>query len=415
MALKPSIHFKVHQKKHRSRWSKPLGRLRHAVNERYIMNTYLNLCTQVPQPGGTVDWTWFLHAFPALGLLATTPQDSYYHAEGDVWIHTCMVVEALINNDDYAQATADERFVLFYAALFHDIAKPDTTVIDEQSGKISQPGHSRRGAIDARILLWRSGVPFALREAICRIITVHQVPFFAIAGNKNGQSAEFIIRKLSHELDLRLLCAVAEADMRGRDFEKKADCLVEIELFRELAKEEACYGQAKQFADRHTQLAYFRGADIAVDYPFHQNAGSKVIVMSGLPASGKNTWVAQHHADLPVISFDDARLELGLKHGANEGAVAHKAIDDAKALLRKKAPFVWNATHLSSQMRKKTLDLLFAYQAEVEVVYLEHTEELILSRNKKRDTSLSNAAISKMLFKWEVPLPTEAHAVQYPK
>lgn len=201
--------------------------------------------------------------------------------------------------------------------------------------------------------------------------------------------------------------------MQGRDYEKKADSLVEIELFRELAREEGCYGQPKQFVDAHTRLAYFRGAEISPDYPFFQNPGSRVIVLSGLPAVGKNTWVAQHHPDLPVISFDDARAELGLKHGANEGAVAHKAIDDAKALLRKRAPFIWNATHLSAQMRKKTLDLLYAYDAEVELIYLEQPEALILSRNQRRDTSLSNAGIMKMLFKWEVPLPTEAHRVRY--
>jgi hypothetical protein len=37
----------------------------------------------------------------------------------------------------------------------------------------------------------------------------------------------------------------------------------------------------------------------------------------------------------------------------------------------------------------------------------------LLSRNHQRDTSLSNAGIMKMLFKWEMPLPTEAHAVRY--
>ena len=105
---------------------------------------------------------------------------------------------------------------------------------------------------------------------------------------------------------------------------------------------------------------------------------------------------------------------LGLKHGENEGAAAHRAVDFAKQMLREKAPFVWNTTHLSSQMRKKTLDLLFAYDAQVEIVYLEQPPAVIFKRNTRRDTSLSNKSIERMLFKWEVPLPTEAHAVDYP-
>ncbi|MES2295744.1 MAG: AAA family ATPase [Pseudomonadota bacterium] len=377
--------------------------------------TYKQMAEHVPQAGQGPDWAWFLHAIPALRELEATPQDPYYHAEGNVWIHTRMVVEALLRGPDFIDGSSDERFVLFYAALLHDIAKPATTVIDTDSGRIGQPGHSKRGAIDVRILGWYAGIPFALREQICRIITVHQLPFFAIGGNKHGQSAEFIVRKLSHELDLRLLAAVAQADMQGREFEKKGDCLVDIELFRELARDEDCYGKPKAFADRHTMLSYFRGAAIAPDYSLHQNAGSHVTVMSGLPASGKNHWVSHQRAHLPVVSIDDARMELGLAHGDNEGAAAHRAIDFAKEMLRAKSDFVWNTTHLSAQMRKKTLDLLYAYDAQVSLIYLEQPPQVIFKRNTQRDTSLANKSIERMLFKWEVPLPTEAHAVEYPE
>ncbi len=179
------------------------------------MTTYEHMAAHVPAPGETPDWKWFLHAIPALTLLAATPQDPYYHAEGNVWIHTRMVIEALMRAPEYIDGNDGERFILFYAALLHDIAKPATTVIDPESGRIGQPGHSKRGAIDARILCWHAGVPFALREQLCRIITVHQLPFFALAGNKHGQSAEFLIRKLSHELDLRLLAAVAQAERKA--------------------------------------------------------------------------------------------------------------------------------------------------------------------------------------------------------
>ncbi len=378
------------------------------------MITYKQMAEQVPAPAAAPDWAWFLHAIPALQSLAHTPQDPHYHAEGDVWTHTRMVVEALLRGPDYAESNAEQRFILFYAALLHDIAKPATTVIDPDSGRIGQPGHSKRGAIDIRILGWHAGIPFALREAVCRIVAVHQLPFFALAGNKNGQSAEYLVRKLSHELDLRLLAAVAQADMVGRHFVGKDDCLVDIDLFRALAMEEDCYGRPRAFANAHTRLAYCRGAGIAPDFAHHQSPGSRVTVMSGLPASGKNTWVAQQRRGLPVVSIDDAREQLGLKHGSNEGACAHRAIDFAKELLRAKAPFVWNTTHLSAQMRKKTLDLLYAYDAEVELVYLEQPPAVIFKRNTGRDTSLTNKAIERMLFKWEVPLPTEAHVLVYP-
>ena len=366
----------------------------------------------VPVNGAAPDFNACLEAFPALEFAKETPQGSY-HREGNVWIHTKLVVDELLALPDYQSAARTDQEILFLAALLHDIAKYSTTVIDPVTGEIGQPGHSRKGAIDARIALWDAGAPFDVREAICRLISVHQVPFFALEGSRRRKSPEFIVRELSWQLSIPLLAALAEADMRGRICDDKQKVLDNIELFRELAREEGCYGQPRKFADAHTRVSYFRGADVHPDYPLYQEVGSKVVVMSGLPASGKNTWVEEHLSWWPVVSFDDAREELGLRHGKDEGRVAHYAVDQAKALLRDKAPFVWNATHLSESMRKKTIDLLFAYNAEVEIVYLERPRAELLRRNSKRDTSLSNKTLESMLHRWDVPLPTEAHTTGY--
>ncbi len=374
---------------------------------------YEQLRALVPAPGQQPDFPACLAAFPALELAKTTPQDPRYHGEGDVWTHTQMVVEALLALPQYRDANRADQEIVFLAALLHDIAKHSTTVIDPVTGAIGQPGHSRKGAIDARIALWDAGVPFAVREAICRLINVHQVPFYALAGSRRGKSAEFIVRELSWQLDIPLLAMLAEADMRGRVCADQQQVLDNIALFCEVARDEDCFGQPRRFADAHTAVSYFRGAQVHPDYALFQEPGSQVIVMSGLPASGKNSWVAKHHPDLPVVSFDDAREALGLAHGKNEGKVAHLAVDRAKDLLRRRQPFVWNATNLSELMRKKTLDLLYDYHAEVDLVYLEQPRAELLRRNTRRDTSLSNKTLTAMLHRWDLPLPTEAHRVVY--
>ncbi|WNW10222.1 AAA family ATPase [Pseudomonas sp. DTU_2021_1001937_2_SI_NGA_ILE_001] len=368
----------------------------------------------LPAPGQEPDWAALMHGIPALLALEGTPQDPLYHAEGNVLIHTRMVVEALLDSAAYAAASTEQRFILFYACLLHDIAKPSTTVIDEATGRIGQPGHSARGAVDARVILWRAGVPFDIRETICRIIAVHQVPFFALNDRRGDKPAEYVVRKLSWELPLWMLCAVASADMQGRGFDGKQAVLDDIELFRLLAEEEGCLHHPRAFADAYTRLAYFQGAKVHPDYALHrEREGSSVIVMCGLPASGKNTWVASQHPHLPCVSFDDAREELGLAHGKNEGRVAHHAIDKARQLLRERQPFVWNATHLSRQMRKKTLDLLHGYGAQVTLCYLEQAEKELYRRNSQRDSSLRNKDLARMFHRWEVPTPVEAEAVEY--
>ena len=371
-----------------------------------------DLMNHVPAPGAAFDGAPWLDAFPQLERAKTTPQDPIHHAEGDVWTHTCMVAESLAAHADYAALTLTERQTVFGAAVLHDVAKCDTTQIDAD-GRIRQPGHSRRGAIDARIALWDMGAPVPQREAICRLIGVHQEPFFAIDGSRSGLSGPQLVRRLSWLADLHLLALLAEADMRGRICADAQRVLDHIELFRELAREEGCDRQPRVFADAHTALACFRGAQAHPDYALHHEPGARVTLMSGLPASGKNTWVAAHRAGQPVVSFDDARAALGLRHGKNEGAVAHHAIDQAKALLRERRDFVWNATHLSDAMRRKSLDLCLAYGATVEIVHLEAPRAMLLQRNTRRDTSLCNADLLRMLHKWEAPLPTEAHALSF--
>ena len=99
-----------------------------------------------------------------------------------------------------------------------------------------------------------------IREDIVNIIATHQVPFFAFAdkpkvgSNKPLRTPEYIAHQLSWQLPLNLLINVATADMLGRTFKDKQNCLDDIELFKEVAKEQNCYLQPRQFPDSTTRL-----------------------------------------------------------------------------------------------------------------------------------------------------------------
>ena len=358
--------------------------------------------------GNQVDFAACLALFPVLEQAKTTPQDPVYHGEGDVWTHTQMVVAELLVLADFQAASESEQRILFLAALLHDVAKYRTTVINED-GRIGQPGHSKKGALDARILLWELGLPFAEREAVCSLIAVHQVPFFAFENNHHGHAPQWLCHSLSWQTNVRLLCALAEADMQGRVCADKSRALDNIALLRELAREEGCEQTPKVFANEHTRLRYFQGHEVYPDFALQLPQGSKVTLMCGLPASGKNTWVTQHAGGVPVLSYDDTRQRLGLKYGANEGLVAHTVFEMAKTYLREKQDFVWNATHLSAQMRQKNVAVSLAYDAHVRIAYVEADKATLLKRNQARDSSLSNAKLLQMLKHWEMPSVLEAH------
>ncbi|KDN14395.1 HD domain-containing protein [Snodgrassella communis] len=171
---------------------------------------------QIASTLATDDFSPWLTCIPELNDLIITPQDPSHHGEGNVWVHTQMVVRALLAEEEFTNSTQDEQFVLFMTALLHDIAEPETTIIDENTGKITQPRHSKKGEIRNRILLWRMGVPFDLREQICRIISVHQVPSFALSDTHRNRSPEYLIHRLPWQLPIWMLCLQAKADMKGR-------------------------------------------------------------------------------------------------------------------------------------------------------------------------------------------------------
>lgn len=95
--------------------------------------------------------------FPdALGDLAECPQDPRFHAEGNVAVHTRLVLDALRALPAYAELPLRDRRLLDYAAVFHDCGKPPCTQM-EPDGAITSRGHSLKGAYRAQAALFQDG------------------------------------------------------------------------------------------------------------------------------------------------------------------------------------------------------------------------------------------------------------------
>jgi predicted kinase len=136
--------------------------------------------------------------------------------------------------------------------------------------------------------------------------------------------------------------------------------------------------------------------------------------MSGLPASGKSSWIVTHRHGLSMVSFDAQREAMGVDPEQEQGAVVQVVRENARELLRKRIPFVWDATHLSRATRGKALDLLNAYGARIDIVYIEAPEAELRARNRGRGNAhVPDAVIDRMLQRWEPPLPSEGHSVSY--
>jgi putative nucleotidyltransferase with HDIG domain len=359
-------------------------------------------------PDYAVPWAE-LEALDWVRALGACPQDPVHHAEGDVAVHTRMVLETLVAMPAWRRLDEADRHAVYLACLLHDVAKPATTRVEE-GGRVTAKGHSRRGEVMARRVLWQAGVPFARRELVCGLIRHHQVPFFLIERDD--------ARRLAAEISLVARCdllgLVAEADLRGRVCADAGRVLDNIELYREYCREERCYDRPRPFASDHTRFLFFRGGGgRSPDVEAYDDSACEVVVLSGLPGSGKDTFVRRHLAGWPVVSLDALREEFDVDPSDDQGRVVQAARARAREYLRRGERFAWNATNVTRRFRGPLLALLADYRARIRVAYLEAPADRLFERNRRRPSPVPERAIFSMIDRWEVPDLTEAHAVEY--
>ena len=344
---------------------------------------------------------------PWIAALKGCLQDPVYHAEGDVFIHTQMVMDALAESADWQALDEAARRTTFYGALLHDIGKPART--REEEGRITSRGHSAKGARMARQILWSEGMGFAEREEVCGLVSGHQIPFFAI--ERDAPERLLITRSYQSRLDHLVL--VAEADMRGRVCDDMDRVLGNVALFQEMARELGCLTESYPFPDDHTRVSYFRNEERYHGYTAHDDTEFTVHLMSGLPGSGKDSWIERSGPDLPVISLDEIRKELKVRPDQPQGKVINEAKERGKDFARKKQSFIWNATNISRDMRDLCLGTFWPYNPRVEIHYVEVPASTQAMQNRERNEAVPEKVIARMLEKWEVPAATEAHQVHY--
>lgn len=348
-----------------------------------------------------------LLAYPEFAALQTTRQDPVFHTEGDVWSHTLAAVEVLKAMPAWQALDPEDQFITYAAVLLHDIGKPATTR-DDEDGRIRSPGHAAAGAKIARSLLYREGVPFALREAICGLVRWHGLPPRIM--DRANPEREAIRASLTARTDLLLL--VVEADARGRGAVPNS-YLEAIDLHRELARELGISRLPYPFFSDHTRFRYFQDPSKHHHDQLYDDTRSRVTLLSGLPAAGKDHWIREHAPGQPLVSLDQFRESLGIDPGGKQGRVIEAAREQARVLLREGRPFVWNATNTTRSTRQRVIRLLANYHAHIHIVYLEAPWREILRRNQTRAASVPEKVMQKLLRNLEVPDASEAHQITH--
>lgn len=112
---------------------------------------------------------FFQYPFSMLSSLEKTEQSPKYHPEGNVWIHTMMVVDVAAT----VKEKSEKPRAIMWAALLHDIGKPETTRF--RKGRITSYDHDRVGAELADKFLSEFIVDRELIRYVCSLIRWHMM------------------------------------------------------------------------------------------------------------------------------------------------------------------------------------------------------------------------------------------------
>jgi tRNA nucleotidyltransferase (CCA-adding enzyme) len=151
---------------------------------------------------------------PEMQALVGCEQEYEWHPEGDVWIHTLMVIDRARHETGDLQRP--QQIAIMLGAVCHDLGKPLTTAFID--GRIRSPGHEQAGVPPAEAVLDRLNIHtiggFDVRKQVLGMVAYHLSPgmWFKV----RDQVGDGAFRRLAQKVDLELLARLARADCTGR-------------------------------------------------------------------------------------------------------------------------------------------------------------------------------------------------------
>jgi tRNA nucleotidyltransferase (CCA-adding enzyme) len=152
--------------------------------------------------------------FPEIKALVGCEQEPEWHPEGDVWVHTLLVIDqARTRIDDLDRP---RQIVVMLGAVCHDLGKPPTTAFSD--GRIRSIDHEQAGVAPATAVLDRLNIHtidgYDVRKQVLGIVAHHLKP--GMFRQSPTPVSDGAFRRLAQKVDLEMLARVAKSDCLGR-------------------------------------------------------------------------------------------------------------------------------------------------------------------------------------------------------
>ncbi len=161
----------------------------------------------------------FKEIHPEFPPLVETQQEKEWHPEGNVWIHTLMVVDEAAKIIQRERLESNNALTVLLGALCHDLGKPMVT--EYKDGRIISYGHETVGEEPTKKFLATIKIDNLMRDKVIKLVTNHLIPtmFYVEEVVRNNKISDGAIRRLANRIypaTIQELVFVSEADHLGR-------------------------------------------------------------------------------------------------------------------------------------------------------------------------------------------------------
>lgn len=160
---------------------------------------------------------------PEIAAMRGVPQPPQFHPEGDVFVHTALVLDHL----DLTGLSDEDAEDVVLGALFHDVAKPPTMTVDP-TGRIRFNGHDSLGEEMSLAIAERWKLPRRRTDRVADLVGTHMT-FPNLPNMRRHKLREFLG---APDLPLHLVLHRADCGASHGDLSLAAFCEAQVAAFR---------------------------------------------------------------------------------------------------------------------------------------------------------------------------------------